>query len=411
MSQVRAGFLSQYFDEVVIKRLSAVEADSGRSHQHEFNGTLPLRRLFGEYRLGDYPARFIWLGGENEGITEETAVTWYNAREQHPTRTEFRLYFRNNPVMDLASEGDLVIVARRPDGELYFFVIPADSTIERQLIWLFGLPEEIGLQFELRTISSERDVKVDYVVRYILEELGIEVQDAEVGVLDSFLEPYISRGFPGTREFSALARRIARDVSATDDPDMALLQWMDFEERLFKRLERHMITSRLEKGFFEGSEIDVDGFVAFSLSVQNRRKSRVGYALENHLEEIFRANNVAYSRTPVTEHRSRPDFLFPGIAQYRDRQFPESHLTMLGVKSTCKDRWRQVLSEATRIAEKHLLTLEPGISENQTDEMRNSELQLVLPRRLHDTYKPSQKVWLLDIRQFMALVRGRERFS
>lgn len=44
--------------------------------------------------------------------------------------------------------------------------------------------------------------------------------------------------------------------------------------------------------------------------------------------------------------------------------------TMLGVKSTCKDRWRQVLSEAKRIDNKHLATLEPGISENQTAEMQ-----------------------------------------
>ncbi len=52
---------------------------------------------------------------------------------------------------------------------------------------------------------------------------------------------------------------------------------------------------------------------------------------------------------------------------------------MLGVKSTCKDRWRQVLSEAARIPDKCLLTVEPGISENQTNEMQANRLQLVLP--------------------------------
>jgi hypothetical protein len=30
---------------------------------------------------------------------------------------------------------------------------------------------------------------------------------------------------------------------------------------------------------------------------------------------------------------------------------------MLGVKTTCSDRWRQVLAEADRIQLKHLLTL------------------------------------------------------
>ena len=42
---------------------------------------------------------------------------------------------------------------------------------------------------------------------------------------------------------------------------------------------------------------------------------------------------------------------------------------MLGAKSTCKDRWRQVLAEDEKISRKHLLTLEPGISEPQTHQM------------------------------------------
>ena len=40
------------------------------------------------------------------------------------------------------------------------------------------------------------------------------------------------------------------------------------------------------------------------------------------------------------------------------------------VKSTCKDRWRQVLSEADRIPNKHLFTLEAAISENQTSKCK-----------------------------------------
>ena len=43
---------------------------------------------------------------------------------------------------------------------------------------------------------------------------------------------------------------------------------------------------------------------------------------------------------------------------------------MLAAKTSCKDRWRQVLAEADRIRTKHLLTLEPAISKIQTAEMR-----------------------------------------
>lgn len=57
---------------------------------------------------------------------------------------------------------------------------------------------------------------------------------------------------------------------------------------------------------------------------------------------------------------------------------------------------------------KHLLTLEPGISENQTDEMRVKELQLVLPQKLHATFRPSQQAWLMNVGEFISLVRGRQ---
>lgn len=406
---MRAGFLSQYFESVAMKRLRAVEANLLSSNQHEFNGISQLRQILGDERLTNYPARFVWLGGENEGISEDSTITWYDSRENNPNRSaEYRMYFKKNSVMDMASESDLLIVAKRPNGDLYCFVAPAGSTVEQQLLWLFDTPQ-VGFRVEFNDLRDENDVEVDYVVRYILEELEVEVQDSEVGLLDSFLEPYINIGsFPTTREFSALARRVAREVSPQDEPDSTLLTWMELEERLFRRLERHFIAIRLERGFYEGSEVDVDGFISFSLSVQNRRKSRVGYALENHLEEIFRLNGIRFSRTAVTEHRSKPDFLFPGISEYQNASFPFECLTMLGVKTTCKDRWRQVLSEAVRIRDKHLLTFEPGISENQTNEMRANSLQLVLPSRLHDTYKPSQRGWLMNVEQFIGLVRARQ---
>ncbi len=110
----------------------------------------------------------------------------------------------------------------------------------------------------------------------------------------------------------------------------------------------------------------------------------------------------------MTENRAKPDFIFPGISRYHDPEFPATHLTMLGVKSTCKDRWRQVLSEAKRIDNKHLFTLEPGISENQTAEMAENKLTLVLPKSLHDSYKPAQKAGLMELSDFIGLARNRQ---
>jgi hypothetical protein len=127
------------------------------------------------------------------------------------------------------------------------------------------------------------------------------------------------------------------------------MAWLEREELLFRRLERYIVAKRLETGFVSSVEADVDGFISFSLSVQNRRKSRAGYSLEHHLEALFTARKIQFQRGVETENRNKPDFLFPGQTQYRSDAYPADKLTMLGSKSSCKDRWRQVLSEAQRI--------------------------------------------------------------
>jgi len=110
----------------------------------------------------------------------------------------------------------------------------------------------------------------------------------------------------------------------------------------------------------------------------------------------------------VTENKSSPDFLFPSFSAYHNPEFPVTKLLMLGAKTTCKDRWRQVLSEAQRIASKHLVTLEPAISEAQTDEMLSHNLQLVIPSAVHATYSSKQRANLLDINGFIHEVRRRQ---
>jgi len=407
---MREGFLSQYFDGVVVKRLSHVEADTQRSNQHEFNGVMPLRKLLGDETLSDCPTRFVWLGQDDEAISVDSSATWYDARKKHPTRTEYRLYFRSNDAMEKATGGDLLILARRPSGMMMIIIVASGTTFENQLLWLFGEADgELNESFHYNDLEK-KDLPVDFAVRYVLEELGIEIEEPEADRLDELLKRkgYIDT-FPPTRIFSAYARETTKgDIDPRSDPDAALMAWMEQEEKLFRRLERNIVSRQLEDQFSGVKEIDVDLFVSYSLSVHNRRKSRAGYALENHLEAILTTCEIRYDNQAVTENKKKPDFLFPGAAEYHDPDYPEASLTMLGVKSTCKDRWRQVLSEAKRVKNKHLLTLEPGISQNQTDEMAASHLQLVLPKPLHATYSHTQQQWLMDLKNFIELVNERQ---
>jgi len=420
---MRAVQLSEYFTGIGAKRLKLVEI-SNTSRQREFNGIDDLRTkaVLGNSRT-EYQARFVYLSDDMESPEAiDYKVTWYDSRENKPHRSpEFRLYYgtRSKPLLEViekACVGDLLVIAKRHDGSLLMLIAPRGSTVENQLLSLFGISpgsldgkssENRNAACEIRTESDTEQIELGFVQKMILELIGVEVEDTDENHLDRMISLF-GGTFPATRIFSGFARESIPQVSPLDDPDAALIAWMEREETLFRTLERHIVAGRLRQGFGDGGD-DVDAFVHFSLSVQNRRKSRAGHALENHLEAVFQAVGISYARSHVTENASKPDFLFPGSAEYRSEQFPVPLLTMLGVKSTCKDRWRQVLAEAGRIERKHLLTLEPGISRNQTDEMRSKQLDLVVPSGIHSTYASSQQSWILSLAGFIELVRERQK--
>lgn len=326
-------------------------------------------------------------------------MTWYDARANNPNRSEYRLFFSASVVRQSASAGDILFICLRPDKSVLVVIVPGMSTIGSQLAWLFGI--RVTDSF-CRQEFIDDNVRLEYASKCILNHIGIELDEQDTNYLEDMLIKF-NGNFPSTREFSAYARDTLRDVNARDNPDEVLVQWLDREEVLFRTLEKHLIQKQLDKGFS-----DVDEFIAYSLSVQNRRKSRAGQSLENHFEVLLKERNIRYDRTRVTENHSKPDFIFPSIKKYHDEGFPTSLLTMLGAKSTCKDRWRQVLAEADRIKGKHLLTLEAAISVHQTDEMASKNLQLVVPKSIHKTYTIQQQEWLMDVNSFIRLLEQKQ---
>ena len=396
------GSLTEYYSGIGFKRLRATEVDPQTSHGHEFQGISAFRTLFGDERQ-ELTANILYLSdNEDDVIVQAGDLSWYDSREKDSNRSaEYRLYYPADVtiVQEYAEPGDLVVIGRRPDDSIDVLIAEAGSTFERQLLWLFAIDEsQLSESFDTREL--EDTVRLDMAGQFILEKIGVEVDLGDENYLDDMLERFGS-GFPDTRTFSKYAREKSTAESSLDGPDAVVLAWIEREEMLFRTFEKHLVSERLSHGFTD----DVDGFIAFSLSVLNRRKSRAGHAMENHLEHVFQEHNIDYSRGKVTENRSKPDFLFPGVEEYHNPDYPSNQLLMLGVKTSCKDRWRQVLSEAEKIPHKHLFTLEPAISAHQTAEMDQKNLQLVLPSGLHATYISDQQEWLMDLAAFLSLTR------
>lgn len=299
--------LSQYFTGIGAKRLSEVEVAPDVSNQHEFNGIAGFKEIFGSEKVR-FQGHFIYLTDDEEQIIEESGtLTWYDARDNHPTRTEYRLYYSANPVIDAAVTGDLVVIGQTGENKLAVIIAPQGSTSEQQLLWLFGL-EEVGARFVIRDFTEE-DTQLNFAGQYIITSLGFEVRETA----PDFLEDLINRfgvSFPTTAQFSAYARSTLTDVSPTEEPDNTLMAWLEREELLFKTLEKHIVALKLQQGFGEQGT-DMDEFISFSLSVQNRRKSRAGFAFENHLAHIFNACEIQYSKGAKTERHNKPIFFSP----------------------------------------------------------------------------------------------------
>ena len=405
------GMLADHFDGAGAKYLAEVEVNRLLSHQHEFQGIGAFRKILGETaEQVRFPATYYWLDDEDDApVSVKASCTWNDVRRKQPKRSaEYRLYYPaiTEEIVHKAVAGDLLIIAKTKERELFIILSPARSTTAQQLLWLFGL-NPVGQQADVKVIEADSAVSLGFAARTILDDLGIDLVEPEPESLGLLIDRY-GTNFPATKEFSQFARDTLTDVDCMESPDIALASWMDHEEALFRHMERYIVKERFREGFDQNDGIDVDAAAKFFLSVHNRRKSRAGHALGHHLEEIWKVHEIRYTREARTEFRKRPDFLFPDQDKYDDKSYDPAMLTMLGAKRTCKDRWRQVLSEADRITHKHLLTMQPSISEHQTDEMKASNLQLVIPRSLFSSYQPAQQSWLMDVNGFIALVKSRQ---
>ena len=407
--------ISDYFDGVAAKYLSSVDANPDKSNQHEIGGLLSVgfKQFLGEPPRGEqnrFSGKLVYLTDDDLPPTIcDDELTWYGATRKDPKRKlEYRLYYKTNPVTALLNEGDFFLICKRTDGSLLLVFCPSGSTVEMQLRAIFGL-DTVDDKFKSGQITSSALV---FPVRMLLEDLGLVTAESQIenaDWLDRLIARFGGEKFPQTSIFSAFAREsLTERVDPVKDPDGALMGWMDHEELLFRTYERHIVKQRLCLGFGKDGG-DVDGFISYSLSVQNRRKSRVGHAFEGHLEALFMANKLKLERPrgkgKVTENNSKPDFIFPGFAYYHDSRFPAEKLIVLGAKTTCKDRWRQVLAEANRVERKHLITLEPAISVAQTDEMASAKLQLVVPAPVQSTYSAQQRPLLQQVKDFIEHVR------
>ena len=226
--------------------------------------------------------------------------------------------------------------------------------------------------------------------------------------MEEFLS-ILPKEFPATKEIADSAREITNTTNnikadeIIEQPDRILLGWLHTEFELFKKIESHYYKGQLTTPFKT-----VDEFIVMANSILNRRKSRAGKSLEHHLDAVFKSDSLKFSHPGKTEGKKKPDFIFPGNEEYHTPTFNEGKLIFLGSKTTCKDRWRQILNEANRIPVKHLFTLQQGISENQLQEMYDSKVVLVVPQPYIFTFPAKYREKIMNLKNFLEFAKEKQ---
>jgi len=362
--------------------------DSGETKGHQF-GILVSKTakamMFTDAELNNNHIlkRMVKITWQDDFCTD-SCFTWYESKNE----LRITRFGRGFDLLCPEYTGALFVLVRNTYEDYDAFILNSDDDIERFLD-TFGLtPAETNRPIELNDVSHEVKEKKE---------------------IDKFITS-LAAEFPTSQEMSKAAQVIQYNVYLNKslvrtNPDKLLLDWIEEEYRLFRAIEHERYGELVSKGFHS-----VDDFIVLANKVLNRRKSRAGKSLEHHLSAIFKGNELQYSAQAKTEGNKKPDFLFPSEEAYHDLEFSVEKLCTLAAKTTCKDRWRQILNEADRLRDrnKYLCTLQQGISAAQMDEMQAEKVILVVPKPYISAYPKDRQERIWTIGKFVQHIREME---
>ena len=382
-----------------VKRLSA--NDTLANHAHQAGPYIPKELLFRIFPSLNSPEKRnpdirIRLVIDSHSDVRDARVVWYNNKLFGNTRNEARmtnLGGAGSALLDPESTGALAVFCFYVDGN-------GESTTPDVHVWVCR--DEIEEDYIEDLIDPVEPGKGRTWTNNPLLRQKVPCAAKSCWLQPTEIPPEWLAHFPSGKEI--VQRTVSMRPGEHLNPDERLMRRRNCEFEIFQSLEEAVELPFIRPGFST-----VEDFLQRAKTILQRRKSRSGRSLELHTRAIFVEEGLVESRDfsyqPESEKGKKPDFLFPSEQEYKDGVFPASHLRMLAIKTTCKDRWRQILNEADRISTKHLLTLQEGVSENQFREMTAANVQLVVPKSVIPAYPLSVQPSLVTLESFIGDIR------
>lgn len=370
------------------KVISRNDAGLTGSHQSGLYLPKPAWRLFSSAPPAEEKNRreeveITWP----DGAASSSIISWYGKG----SRSEYRLTrtgAATSTFLGPDAVGDLLVLVPLGEGKFHAHVL---RTEEEAAALCAALGIQSGGRWEL------------YEKRPLPEEPARNGAARYTAWAQRAAEKYSA--FPDGRVMAALARQAVAECAPRilqQSADNRLLAWTGAEYAVYREIERRVCDAQVHHAF-----ASVEEFLAAASTIMNRRKSRAGHSLEEHVEYLLCEAGIVFDAQATIDGKVRPDILLPGKSAYDNPQHPAENLLVLGLKTTCRDRWRQVLNEGKRVAMKHLLTLQPAMSHAQLTEMREAHLQLIVPAPLHAGYDLPDGCRLLTVQEFVDELKRR----
>ncbi len=361
--------------KVAVKRLAAVEVDPSRSHQHELNATVLRKQLeFPDGRTSG-PLTIAMYSGNEAPESFEGGYTFSNVREGRPRSAEYHMYYTSPAFPPAAKPGDLLVLLRDPESNALHGVIAAA-----------GSPTEQELLDALFLEIDPSDVATKYVDGAVSRAQATAVATALTRMPNTFNavgHPVFGAGVqagapPSGREMAdAAAQLVAASGVTFTDPDLRLEAVLAAETELFLAIRAEAGRAQLDSLIAAGAtfaEIE-----AFFMKRAQSAKSRRGMSLMIHFGELLTAEGIPFTPECDTGKPPPADFMVPNCAKYKDATYPDAKLRLVSAKSTVKERWTEIVPEASRIREKYLLTLDKALTDSVIRAMKVENVRPFIP--------------------------------
>jgi len=292
--------------------------------------------------------------------------------------------------------GSLLVCGRlrKPIAETAHYwclVLDSESEESELLETALEIPADFrcGL-FEPEAINEASRLEGDHLEE-LIDRLNLALR---TGTIDQMIMEVTS--LPSPNELASQAR--SEYLKATGEPDLnpfrleapgdAIMRISrDVEYAIFRRYELRRraaeivkILANQSRGLADAITRNFHSLDAVFLSASQQRKTRAGRSFEFHIAAVMRDGNIRFSEQIISGGR-RPDFVLPDLDTLKRRDRPDSDALVLAAKTTLRDRWKGLKSEALR-CRVYLATVDDRVMTHVIDELERDGITLVVPESL-----------------------------